>query len=573
MKLNREQRRAAEYTGAAPLLVAAGAGCGKTRTIIARAAHLIRSGVPAAEILLLAFTNKAAHEMRQRLRDEVGEVHNLVQVSTFHSWCHHVLRRSGYREQILDPDDQTALMGFVRGRYDDPDLPRSAKLVHHYSFLRNSCLCPDEYTVSRRLPSVCGDIFGQYQQEKEKQGYCDYDDLLELYADRFPEFRPVIRHVLVDEFQDSNPLQYRILQRFHKAGVHLYCVGDPAQSVYGFRGASFEQTYFFRDVFGGEVLPLTLNYRGLQPSLDCSSALLAASDLDYGSGLRAHRGGGEPPMYAHFENVYSESIWTADHIRDLLAGGTSPGEILVLFRAAYQARHLEAQLLRRRVPYVLIGGTGLAGTAHVRDLLALLRCCFHTGDYLAMMRFLQLFPRIGEVTARKITDAGIRSLNPDHPALRVYRAVDLSDPVKTGLKALEPYLKRRYRQDWNKRRSDFDVLDEIASGSPDLGTFLDSFALDILPEEEQSGRVILSTVHSAKGTEAEHCFVAASGFPSNRASESDLEEERRIFYVALTRARDCLYITVTDTTVFLDQIPAGLYRYCHNGWTDLAEVV
>ena len=257
IRLNPQQQAAAQYHGSAQsLLIMAGAGCGKTRTIIARTSYLIRSGLDASRILMMTFTNRAAREMKTRLKSEVGPLSDKVHTGTFHAFCLKVMRRIPNSFGILglkviDVDDQNALMSLVRRRRlgkKDKEIgkrvPKAAELNRYYSYCRNTCREPIDYLsrhsdLSQEYIGLCSDMFAEYQKIKLERGYLDFDDLLEVFASVLEhktalrkDLAKLFEECLVDEMQDTNPLQFRILQQFSREGVRLFCVGDPAQSIY-----------------------------------------------------------------------------------------------------------------------------------------------------------------------------------------------------------------------------------------------------------------------------------------------------------------------------------------------------
>jgi DNA helicase-2/ATP-dependent DNA helicase PcrA len=611
----------------------AGAGCGKTRTIIARTSYLIRSGVDASRILMMTFTNRAAREMKIRLKSEVGPVSNKVQAGTFHAFCLKVMRRIPTSFGILglnviDVDDQNALMSLVRlrrlgkkGKEIGKLVPKAAELNRYYSYCRNTCQEPIDYLshhsdLSQEYITLCSDMFAEYQKLKLERGYLDFDDLLEVFGSVLEQkaalrkdLAKLFEECLVDEMQDTNPLQFRILQQFSREGVRLFCVGDPAQSIYRFRGANFEHVYLFDELFpNSEILMLSKNYRSNQEILDLSNWLLSRSPLDYKNRLIAHRGNaGRIPELIDFDSQFEEASWIADKIMEQFESDTRFRDIMVLVRTAYDAKPIEAEFIQREIPYVFIGGTSLMKSAHVRDILALLRTARSFDDDLAWMRYLQLWPGIGPKTAEKIVSAIIASkakkalevlvkqLGLGHPGVIGYRRLkDASSvpqkAVKSAIQTLSPVLETRYDR-WHLRQKDLELLATVAERYKTLVEFIDAFTLEPMTNTEinrleAEDVVTLITVHSAKGTEAPICFVASAKqgtYPHVRSFgelESE-EEERRILYVAMTRAKNELFITrstdhrsgfwVVNTPTegeeyFLADVPQNLVVQKIEGW-------
>lgn len=633
MKLNEQQKTAVEYSGdARNILVTAGAGCGKTRTIISRAEYLSSHGTDISRILILTFTNRAARELKLRLKSEIGESALQMQAGTFHAFCLKIMTQipksfalTGM--SIIDTADQNSLMGVLRkktisSRGTKRGFPKSRKLLEYYSYSRNTCVEPKDYmTEHTDLESddiqLCCSLYEQYQQAKQDRGYLDYDDLLQRFSATMKE-KPRLRsavcalfdEVLVDEMQDTNPIQFEILRLFSDEKVRLFCVGDPAQSIYRFRGAEFKHIYQFEQLFGESIaLPLSQNFRSYQEILDLSNWLLGNSPLHYENLLEAHRGTcGHLPEVHEFEHASEESSWIADEIQRRDERGMKLSDIMVLYRTAHEAKGLEAELIRRDIPYRFIGGTVLTKSAHVRDVMSLLRIVRNEKDDLAWMRYLQLYPRIGEKTAQKIfsslTGENTAEIEQDligllaehHQAVETYSAaVDTYASPKRCLtsviRKLSPVLKERH-DNWQQRSKDLELLIRVAENYQDTDQFIDDFTLEPLNDTEirkksNDDAVTLITVHSAKGTEAPLCIVAGANqanYPHHR-SLGDLdseEEERRVLYVAMTRAQNELIITrssfyrnafwvksspAVGERYFLSDIPKELALMKLHGWS------
>jgi ATP-dependent DNA helicase UvrD/PcrA len=635
IKLNPQQKAAAQYPGSAQnLLVVAGAGCGKTRTIIARASYLIRSGVDASRILMMTFTNRAAREMKNRLKSEVGPLSNKVQAGTFHAFCLKVMRHipRSFEIQglsIIDVDDQNALMSLVRSRLLGKQekkvrklVPNAAELIRYYSYCRNTCQEPAEYLrqqtdISESYIKLCSDMFAEYQKMKMERGYLDFDDLLEVFGNILEQKTALRKDLarlfdecLVDEMQDTNPLQFKILQQFSKEGVRLFCVGDPAQSIYRFRGAKFEHVYLFNEFFpNSETLMLSENYRSNQEILDLSNWLLGRSAFEHKNKLVAHRGSaGRVPELIDFDSQFEEAGWIADKIVERYESDIRFRDMMVLVRTAFDAKPIEAEFIQREIPYVFIGGTSLMKSAHVRDVLALLRAVRNSDDDLAWMRYLQLWPGIGPKTAERIVSAMVSSdprnapgvlevqLGSGHPGVIGYKSLlnpslAAQTAVESVTHTLSPVLEARYDR-WHLRRKDLELLAAAAGRYKSLVEFIDAFTLEPmttteLDRLEVEDVVTVITVHSAKGTEAPLCFVAGAkqGTYPHVRSFGDIdseEEERRTLYVAMTRAKDELFITRSNDyrsgfwvansptegeEYFLADVPEKLVAHKIEGWS------
>ncbi|GIW97465.1 MAG: DNA helicase [Pirellulaceae bacterium] len=571
------------------LLVLAGAGTGKTRTIIGRAAHLLERGTPADRIAIVTFTRRAAAEIKHRLVATIGKRADPVTAGTFHHLCLRTMRARpkwfGYHDMtILDRDDQLQLLRLIRSGVVDKKskLPQAAELLGILSFARNTNQGIRRYIEKyTEIPPEHVDavlkIYQLYSQRKHERGYLDYDDILQRFAEvlqQEPQVREAIcgqyDHLLVDEMQDTNPLQWSILESFSHH-CHLFCVGDDAQSIYAFRGADFRNVHSFaKRLPGATTLPLTLNYRSTQPILDVANWLLVQSSLPYNKVLRADRGGGVKPILAEFASEYEEAEWVAEQIRCRHQAGAKWSDHMILSRTAYTARPMEAALIEAGIPYRFIGGMSLLQVAHVRDILAAIRTVVNYRDELAWMRYLMLFPGIGEVRAgRAVRDmlaapdreaawevlcknlSGYESLAQIPMAIAGQEAKP-SAAIALAAEAMTPLLERTY-DDWDRRQKDLSLLQRMAAKHSTLAEFLETYTLDPVSVSEvdndaQEGVVTLITVHSAKGTEAPTCFVIsaqAGSYPHSRSlgDPEAIEEERRVLYVALTRAQDELIIT------------------------------
>ncbi len=640
MELNEQQRTAVTYAGEKHnILVTAGAGCGKTRTIIARAAHLCNHGTDAAKILILTFTNRAARELKQRLKQELGESTEKIQAGTFHAFCLKVMSQIPKSFEItglniIDGDDQNALMRMVRKEVlqgiagPKRRFPSVEALLDYYSYSRNTCIATEEYLLKETdlepdIVAVCNQICSTYQTAKEKRGYLDYDDLLQQFSTMLQK-KPRLRHavcslfdeVLVDEMQDTNPIQFEILKHFAAERVRLFCVGDPAQSIYRFRGADFKHVHEFEQLFGNSIVfPLSLNYRSYQEILDFSNWLLHQSPYSYLDNLEAFRGkSGLLVRVEDFEQQTDEADWIANYIISCSERKIPLTDIMILYRSAYEGRSLEAELVRRGIAYRFIGGIVLTKSAHVRDVLSLLRLARNEQDDLAWMRYLQLWPRIGERSAERILTAinertsedkhAIEilhsSLGEDHPASVAFsRACEsFHNPaqcIRLIIEQLKPVISQRYDH-WQQRVKDLDLLTKVAGNYQSTSQFIDDFTLEPLHDTQISNQsnddaVTLITVHSAKGTEAPICIVGGatqSNYPHFK-SLGDLEaeeEERRVLYVACTRAQNELIITrssfnrnafwvqhspAVGQPYFLQDIPEHLVTATLHGWSPTSQ--
>ncbi|WP_287906867.1 ATP-dependent helicase [Acinetobacter sp.] len=591
-ELNPQQKQAAT-TGTKHSLVLAGAGCGKTKTIVARAAYLIDQGIPANQIQILTFTRRSASEIVARVELALGDQAKGLRASTFHTFCMYLLRRApkafGLDQfSIIDRDDQLMLFRLIRGKDDKKNpnaLPKPQQLCDLYSFARNTRQ-KLSLALEKQLPEFLEDkdqiaeIMKEYESRKRARSFLDYDDILAVVGSALAQSEGLVEYVaslcqymLVDEMQDTNPLQWAILEPL-KEKTSLFCVGDDAQSIYGFRGADFENIHHFKDrVADAEIFKLEKNYRSTQEILDLSNWLLERSPIHYDKKLEAYRGEGLKPRMHVFPNEFDEAKWIAIDIKERhLLQGSAWNDHMVLVRSAFAARHIEAAFIQANVPYRFIGGMKLLETAHVKDLLSLLRVIANPLDDIAWMRFLTLWNGVGDVGASKLAqqlllDPDIESITeklekfgriPDHTLLIMKQMsvlkTEVEACVRLGVEAILNQLEENYaKKDWHKRVGDFDLVKQLASKHTQLSEFLEEYVLDPvsiseIERQSQDDVVTMITIHSAKGTEQKVCYVAnvsAGQYPHARAQGNfdEVEEERRVLYVALTRAQNELILT------------------------------
>ncbi len=631
MKLNPEQQAAAHYQGQAQhLLVLAGAGTGKTRTIIGRILFLIQQGVPAERLLMLTFTRRAAKEMLLRLHNEVGKVADNITAGTFHHFCLQVMRRVpkpfGVEDRtVIDRDDAQSLLQLIRGerlkKGEKRDFPKAPAILNYISYAKNCCLALadylhqftelDEQTMARLL-----EIAERYEQRKQQRHYLDYDDILHRFVvgiESNPKLRARIaglyQHVLVDEMQDTNPLQWRILKAL--ASARLFCVGDDAQSIYAFRGADFRNVHEFEQRLpGAATLKLRENYRSTQQILDLANWLLTQSPIEYDKQLQAHRGRGLKPLLLDFESKFDEAAWIASDLQSRHEAGAPWSEHMVLVRSAWSAKTLEGALIERQIPYRFVGGTSLLEAAHVKDLLSLCRAAISAYDELAWIRYLKCWPRIGDATAARVVSRLIELDPVDNPPQILDSTLAQREDIRQGIALIQQYrgepgkalkmgaehlskaLAQRYDR-WESRLADLRLLSDLANRYKDLLGFVEAYTLDPVSNSEaekteQEDCVTLITVHSAKGTEAPVCYclgVQPGLYPHMRSlgNQDAEEEERRILYVALTRAQNELLITRAGddnrtlfhggsfvhgvgSGYFLEYLPPALVEYQHFGY-------
>jgi DNA helicase-2/ATP-dependent DNA helicase PcrA len=623
--LNPEQRAAVEHDiGAAsprPLLVVAGAGSGKTNTLAHRVARLIQSGADPQRILLLTFSRRAANEMVQRaggvLQRIFGAssqaVKGLPWAGTFHSIGARLLReyagRIGLESSftIHDRGDSEDLMGMVR---QDIGLTGGQKRFP----LKGTCLAIYSRVVNSRdelkdvLQSTfpwCSEwedelkrLFGAYVDAKQEQNVLDYDDLLLFWAEMAsdPELGPALGalfdHVLVDEYQDTNRLQASIIQGIKPDGRGVMVVGDDAQSIYSFRGATVRNILDFPQAFSqpAQVITLDRNYRSTQPILDASNAVIAAALERHAKTLWTDKVSSAKPQLVLIPDEAEQARWVCNRVLEQRESGTRLTQQAVLFRAASHSAALELELVRRNIPFVKFGGLKFLEAAHIKDLLAVLRFAQNPSGRLAGFRVAQMIPGIGPATAARLLDAVAEAAEPtaaveafEAPAraqgdweafvalFRTLRTPGLRWPMDVELVRnwYQPHLERLY-DDAPVRAADLDQLVQLAGGYGSRESFLTELTLD--PPDATSDRagpplldedyLILSTIHSAKGQEwkAVHVLNVVDGcIPSDMATGSaeDIEEERRLLYVAMTRAKEQLHLVLPNRFFIKQQAQMG----------------
>jgi DNA helicase-2/ATP-dependent DNA helicase PcrA len=587
------QRQAAEHRGG-PLLILAGAGTGKTATLAARVASLVDGGVAPERICLLTFSRRAAAEMLRRVEPQAA---SRVWGGTFHAVGHRLLRRYARRLgldpgfTVLDEGDATELMALVRhdlglSATDGKRFPRAETLVKIASRVANSEQ-PLATAVADAFPWVAADTdrvrraLLAYLARKRAQALLDFDDLLlcwralgvldaGLVSGLFDE-------VLVDEYQDTNPLQADIVAQLRPDGGGLAVVGDDAQAIYSFRSATPANIRGFADRFPGTtIVRLEDNHRSTAAILAVANAVMAEAAGALPKCLRTDRTDGRRPVLRRTLDDVAQAAAVCDSVLGHREDGVLLKQQAVLFRASHHADVLEVELHRRDIPYVKYGGLRFLEAAHVRDLLALLRILDNPRDELAWFRALQLVDGVGQARAAKVMErVGVRggTVDPldefaalDAPELGELRAALVDCRVASAgpgaevdrlRRFLDPAVVRRYDRSV-PRLADLDVLAAMARRAPNRARLVAELTLDppvstsdlAGPGSLDEDWLVLSTVHSAKGGEwrVVHVIHASDGlFPADLAagSEEAVEEERRLFYVAVTRAREALEINAT----------------------------
>jgi len=628
-ELNPQQLEVVLHPGG-PMLVLAGAGTGKTRTLVYRVCRLVEDGVPPERILLLTFTNKAAREMLERVESLVERGTGRMVGGTFHSAGHRILRRHaslvGYtpRFSILDREDATDLMGAALARVS-PDLPkrrlpRARLLVDLYSFVINTGRSLDE-VLADRAPQyldqgeLIASVFRVYLERKRSGDLMDFDDLLLnwlLLLRRHPEVRRELAtrfaHVLVDEYQDTNRLQADIVESMLGPERNLMVVGDDAQSIYAFRGADDSNILGFPERHPDcTVFRLEVNYRSTPQILELANASIVHNEHQFHKELRPVRSDGELPGNVTVPTPEHQASWVADRILELRDEGVDLEEMAVLYRNHAHSLELQVELTRRNIPFQVRSGLRFFEQRHVKDVLAHLRFVDNPRDEVAFVRVARLRRGIGNRLAGRLWER-IGGAEPLRTLLALDPAtVELTRGARSSLAALQALLDelasprlrgqpgesirrvvegfyatwaREQLDNAGSRLEDLEQLALYADGYPDVNTFLAEVTLlnELSGEDVAAGppdeRLTLSTVHQAKGLEWRAVFIiwlAEGRFPSVRAE--DMEEERRLFYVAVTRAAEHLHLVrpgmardryrvdvILDPSRFLQEIPQQLTR-------------
>ena len=612
--LNIEQRRAVEHgvgsdAGglAAPLLVIAGAGSGKTNTLAHRVANLIVNGVDPRRILLMTFSRRAASEMSRRVESICAKTLGakasimtdaLIWTGTFHAIGARLIRE--YAEQIglqpnftiHDREDSADLMNLFRHQLGfsqtESRFPTKGTCLAIYSRAVNAEM-PLDVVLQERFPWCANweeqlrTLFSGYVEAKQVQGVLDYDDLLLYWAQMMSDpglaghIGERFDHVLVDEYQDTNHLQSSILLALKPDGAGLTVVGDDAQSIYAFRAATVRNILDFPSQFSPPAAVITLdrNYRSTQPILAAANGVIGLAAERFTKNLWTERQSAESPSLVSVRDEVDQARYVVEQVLANREGGTDLKQQAVLFRTSSHSGSLEIELARRNIPFVKFGGLKFLDTAHVKDLLALLRFVENPRDRVAGFRVLQLLPGLGPTSAQRVLEAMANQADPLGAISQIAappRAgkgwIDLVDtlqqlhagkagwPAEIGRARLwyTPHLERIH-EEASVRQADLLQLEQIAAGYPSRTRFLTDLTLD--PPDATSDQagvplldedyLILSTIHSAKGQEWKSVFVlnAVDGcMPSDlgTGTTAEIEEERRLLYVAMTRAKDTLHL-------------------------------
>jgi DNA helicase-2/ATP-dependent DNA helicase PcrA len=597
-ELNDAQYQAAT-TIEGPLLIVAGAGTGKTRTLVFRVAHLIDIGVDPRSILLLTFTRRAAEEMLRRASLLIDDRCSQVAGGTFHSFANLVLRELGRRIDlspsftIMDRTDSQDALQLLRTELGlnnkDKRFPRKQTVAEIFSMAVNKQMTvPD--LLEREYPHLYESLddllrlYERYTDYKTTKTLLDYDDLLtklrdllrndERAARRLSE---IYQFIMVDEYQDTNHLQAQIIRLLAATHDNVAVVGDDAQSIYSFRGANFRNIMDFPEVFPGtQIIKLEENYRSTQPILNLTNKIIQRARERYEKRLYTRKDTGETPVLVQADSEQMQSRFVCQKILELREEGVPLWDIAVLFRSSFHSFDLEIELTRHNIPFIKRGGFQFMETTHIKDLLAHLRILANSQDAISWNRVLLLLEGVGPQMSQRITEWLLAASQP----VERLRSFEARGKITQGLKTLAqvlqyaseaerpaeqiqylmqyyvPVLRRTHPDDHPKRLKDLEHFQGIAERYRSLERLLSDMALEppndsvdgALAVDPDEGPLVLSTIHSAKGLEWHSVFIiwALEGrFPSfyNLNSEEEVEEERRLLYVAATRAKENLYIT------------------------------
>lgn len=582
----REQQRVIFHTDG-PAEVFAGPGSGKTFTLTCRTARLINDGIVPDRILLLTFTNKAAGEMRQRILDYVGDIGYDVVSGTFHGFCVRILIRYGKtinfpRINILSSGECVSMIRRLRDTIDKGGkcTPSPKQCLGIFSRSSNTgvpmgTLISGDIKIKGCDAKAVSSLYKAYQDEKRLEGVLDFDDILIYTAfmlENVAWVRDILvdeyRHIMIDEYQDTNMLQARIVKVLASRHRNIMVVGDVNQSIFGFRGADYKNILFFQGEYpDAKRFTLTKNFRSVAEIVEVANNVIVATCKGEKTLLQAHRDGEGTVFIEEFPNPMGEGEWISTYILELLQQGISPSDIAVLYRNNFHATVVEGFLKGVGIPYSRSRGNSFADGEHIQDIIAFLRVLF--GNKTAWIRVFSLIDGVGAKTAEKLYQQYVVEKAAPGTNKYVKEALDIikwaqsvtmpetSEQVYTLCQdAMRQYAKY-FRQKWTeekeilRRKKDMLYILSFASKVTTLDDFLCFFLMDDEVEEEdgeheQAPNVSLTTIHGAKGKEWRIVFLiqcSDGNFPSWNAE--DLEEEWRLFYVAITRPKDALIITHT----------------------------
>ncbi|MGE5343378.1 MAG: ATP-dependent helicase [Candidatus Omnitrophota bacterium] len=601
-ELNPQQYHAVTSTKGSYLVIA-GAGTGKTRTLIYRLSYLVENNVDPQSILLLTFTRKAAQEIMRRAASILDDRCKKVSGGTFHSFANSILRKYAFYIQmhpnftIIDRADAEDIINIIRTELNlnkkDRRFPRKNTLLDMISKSINKD-APIEDILFKEYPQYKEDysevtqVAQRYAAFKKEKMVMDYDDLL-VNLKKLLETNPEVKHkisglykyIMVDEYQDTNKLQAEITLLLASEHRNVMVVGDDSQSIYSFRGANFRNIMDFPKLFPDTtIITLEQNYRSIPPILDLTNAVIEHAKEKYSRTLFSEINGTQKPVYINTVDEQEQAAFIAHRVLELREEGVALNKIAVLFRASWHSNQLELELKRANIPYVKYGGLKFAEAAHVKDVIAYLRVIANPFDEIAWTRILLLLDGIGPSSATKVVQkvfqsgGDINALISDefnqkkfaNQLAKLHRMISQNtDPqlkptaqLEAVLKYYDPIFEKTY-DDSYRRRVDLDSMLNISERYTTLEHMLSEMALeppdtsqiDARASDQEDEKLVLSTIHSAKGLEWHTVFLihlVDGYFPSMKSLDEveDVEEERRLFYVATTRAQHNLYLITPE---------------------------
>lgn len=621
-----------------PALVIAGAGSGKTRTLTYRVAYLIEHGIAARQILLLTFTNKAAQEMMERVASLLGRELPSLWGGTFHSIGNRILRRHapaiGYSRgfTIMDREDAKGLLKSCieeEKSVKSAQFPKAEVVGNIFSQAVNrmiplASMIQDQFSYFEHLTAQLESIRERYRARKVKGELVDFDDLLALWLELFDkdedvrrQYQRQFRYLLVDEYQDTNKLQGRLIDRLAEEHGNVMAVGDEDQSIYSWRGADFRNILEFSKRYSNaKMFKIETNYRSAPEILRLANEAIAANGNQFQKKLQSVRDSGQKPVLATCEDADEQAGFVANRVLELREAGEKLSDMAVLYRSHRHAMELQLELIKQEIPFVITSGIRFFEQAHVKDAAAYLRLIANPHDEVAFYRLAKMLPGIGGKTASKVWSLFLRQ----SPKLSVAeRLANCAQAIPKKAKAdwaqwtatiaqleeesmrrdpgkmielildagYEEYLQNQF-ENYRSRLEDLQQLAQYAQAFESLEDFLSQLALETNLETEdhsaktnEDDRLRLTTIHQAKGLEFSVVFIimlCQGLFPSSRSlkdEETGEEEERRLFYVATTRAKNELYLSFPkmrfapgqqDGRLQPSQFLSELPEECYNPW-------
>lgn len=589
--LNEKQKEAVLYNDG-PLLIIAGAGAGKTKTLTTKIAYLLEEEkVSPYNVLAITFTNKAAKEMKDRIYAQIGEEAKKLQVSTFHSFGLKLLRENtsvlGYDRNfvIMDSDDSlTVVKKIIKDMGYDPKIYNPKAIRNKISSCKNEMTTPEmyeKYAVSE-YEQIVKEVYEKYEKKLHQNNSVDFDDLLLLPIQLFQKRKDILeryqdlyKYILIDEYQDTNEAQYILTKLLSEKNRKITCVGDDSQSIYSFRGANYKNILNFeKDYKDAKVILLEQNYRSTSTILDAANQVIKNNKMRKDKNLWTARGVGEKIKYYRAYNEKEEASYVVSKCKELEEQGVEPKEIAVLYRTNAQSRVLEEEMLKENLPYKVVGGINFYSRKEIKDLMAYLRLIHNEKDNISLLRVINTPKRgIGTKTIENLTEKAdleeksiyeVITTGKEYEFKKIIEKLkeikedltltELIDKVldASGLKQeleVEKTLEAEIRLENLEEFKSITKTFEEREGSVSLEEFLleTSLVSDVEEYKEDTNRISLMTVHSVKGLEFDHVFVIGMEegiFPhmNSLMENSEVEEERRLMYVAITRAKDDLHL-------------------------------